>query len=239
MPPPNTEERRVALLDTVEAGPATEVDGSVIWLHGLGADGHDFEPIVPELRLQGLLRLRFVFPHAPVRPVTINNGMAMRAWYDIISLDRDGPQDEAGIRDSAAHLEALIAREQERGVPPEKIVLAGFSQGGAIATHAAVRRPQRLAGLMVLSSWLPLRAAFREEVCDNPDSQPRDLPVFIAHGSYDPMLPLAMGEATRDALRDAGFQPAWHSYPMAHAVCAEEIAAIRAWLLQVYGVDDD
>ena len=228
----------MANLETVEAGPKDDADGSVIWLHGLGADGHDFEPIVPELRLQGLLNLRFVFPHAPVRKVTINNGMAMRAWYDIISLDRDGPQDEQGIRDSAAQLGELVAREQQRGVPLNKIVLAGFSQGGAIATHTALRQSNRLAGLMALSTWLPMREAFGQEVRDNAESQPRDLPIFIAHGTFDPMLPLSMGEATRDAMIDAGFQPEWHSYPMAHAVCAEEIAAIRQWLLKVYGVAD-
>lgn len=226
----------MALLETVEVGAAADVDGSVIWLHGLGADGHDFEPIVPELRLDGQLKLRFVFPHAPLRKVTINNGMEMRAWYDIISLDRGGPQDEAGIRKSSAQLEALIEREQQRGVPLDRIVLAGFSQGGAIAMHTALRQTHRLAGLMALSSWLPLHDAFRMEVVDEPSSQPRDLPVFIAHGTFDPMLPLALGEGARDALLGAGFAPEWHSYPMAHSVCAEEIAAIRDWLLRIIGV---
>lgn len=225
----------MALLETVEIGPQAGVAGSVIWLHGLGADGHDFEPIVPELRLDGLLNLRFVFPHAPVRPVTINNGMAMRAWYDIINFQRDGPQDEVGIRDSAMQLKALMAREQERGVPLAKIVLAGFSQGGAIAMHTAVRMPSRLAGLLVLSSWLPLAESFRKEVVDAETSQPRDLPVLVAHGSFDPVLPLALGEQIRDELLGAGFAPEWHSYPMAHSVCAEEIGAIRKWLLKVYG----
>jgi phospholipase/carboxylesterase len=236
MPRPEQQERPVALLDTVEQGPTQGVDGSVIWLHGLGADGHDFEPIVPELALDGLLKLRFVFPHAPVRPVTINNGMSMRAWYDIISLERDGAQDEAGIRQSAADVAALIEREQQRGVALDRILLAGFSQGGAIAMHTAVRMQAPLAGLMALSTWLPLGDAFQKEVVANPASQPRTLPVFVAHGAYDPVLPYALGEHTRDALIAAGFKPEWHSYPMAHAVCAEEIAAIRAWLLRVYGV---
>lgn len=226
----------MALLETVETGPKTGVAGSVIWLHGLGADGHDFEPIVPELQLDGLLDLRFVFPHAPVRPVTINNGMSMRAWYDIISFERNGPQDEQGIRDSAAQLEALVRREEERGVPLNRIVLAGFSQGGAIAMHTAVRMQSPLAGLMVLSSWLPLADSFRKEVSDAKTSQPRELPVLVAHGSFDPVLPLALGEQTRDVLTAAGFAPEWHSYPMAHSVCAEEIAAIRKWLLKVYDV---
>lgn len=222
-------------LETVETG--TGRDGTVIWLHGLGADGHDFEPIVPELGLDGRLDLRYVFPHAPIREVTINNGIAMRAWYDIVSLDREGPQDEDGIRESSEQLEALVAREIERGVPAERIVLAGFSQGGAIALHTALRRRERIAGLMALSTWLPLAGQFAAEVTDNPAAQPRDLPVFIAHGSFDPMLPIALGKATRDALTAAGYAPEWQEYPMAHAVCPEEIAAIRNWLLRVYGVD--
>lgn len=225
----------MTFLETVETGPGDDVDGSVIWLHGLGADGHDFEPIVPELRLDGRLSLRFVFPHAPVREVTINNGIAMRAWYDIVSLDRSGPQDEDGILESAGQVLDLVQREIERGVPQERIVLAGFSQGGAIVLHAALRQPERFAGLMALSTWLPLADRFAEEVAGNAQSQPRDLPVFIAHGTFDPMLPIGLGEATRDALSDAGYQPEWHAYPMAHAVCAEEIAAIRDWLLRVYG----
>ena len=227
------------MLETVEVRAGEGADGSVIWLHGLGADGHDFEPIVPELKLAGSLNLDFVFPHAPVREVTINNGIAMRAWYDIVSLDRDGPQDEAGIRESAELLAELVEREQARGVPRDRIVLAGFSQGGAIALHVALRDPERYAGLMALSTWLPLSAAFADEVIAEPGSQPRSLPVFIAHGTFDPMLPLALGEATRDALDEAGFEPEWHTYPMAHAVCAEEIADIRRWLLGVYGVTGD
>lgn len=222
-------------LETVEAGASRDAEGSVIWLHGLGADGHDFEPIVPELRLDGLLKLRFVFPHAPVRPVTINGGMAMRAWYDIIDFDRDGPQDEKGIRESARLVEGLIGREQERGIAADRIVLAGFSQGGAIAIHTATRFRQRLAGLLALSSWLPLQDAFDKEVVAEPESQSRDLPVLIAHGTFDPILPLALGEASRDSLKRAGFRPEWHSFPMAHSVCAEEIAAVRSWLLKVYG----
>lgn len=227
----------MSLLETVEAGSQGEVNGSVIWLHGLGADGHDFEPIVPELRLDGLLNLRFVFPHAPIREVTLNNGIAMRAWYDIISLDRDGPQDEESIRASSEQLLRLVQREQERGVPADKIVLAGFSQGGAIALHTALRYPDRLAGLMALSTWLPMTHVFQAEVTAAPTSQPRDLPVFIAHGTFDPILPITLGELSRNTLQAAGFEPEWHAYPMAHAVCGEEIVAIRDWLLRVYGVD--
>ena len=219
--------------EAIEVETAAGVQASVIWLHGLGADGHDFEPIVPELRLPPDLLLRFVFPHAPMRPVTINGGMTMRAWYDIKSLDRDGPQDEAGIRDSAATLEALIEREHERGIPYERIVCAGFSQGGAIALHAALRFEHKLAGLMALSTWLPLAHTLKQEVLENPRAQGRELPVFVAHGSFDPMLPVSLGHVTRDTLEAAGYSVAWHEYPMAHAVCAEEIAAIREWLISI------
>jgi phospholipase/carboxylesterase len=220
---------------TVEIEPAKPAAGSVIWLHGLGADGHDFEPVVAELGLPERVPLRFVFPHAPIRPVTLNGGMRMRAWYDIISLDRSGPQDEKGIRQSAALLTDLIERERKRGIASDCVVLAGFSQGGAIALHTALRHSQRLGGLMALSTWLPLGSSFAAEVLDNPHSQSRDLPVFMAHGTYDPMLPIAMGVESKSALQKAGFQIEWHEYPMAHAVCAEEIVAIRNWLLSVFG----
>jgi phospholipase/carboxylesterase len=222
------------LPETVEVESGGEPSGSVIWLHGLGADGHDFEPVVPELRIADQLSLRFVFPHAPVRPVTINNGMAMRAWYDIMTLDRDGPQDEAGIRASARQLEMLIEREQARGIAADRIVLAGFSQGGAIAAHTAVRFRQSLAGLMALSTYLPLPVSFAAEVADNDQSQSRELPIFMAHGSFDPMLPMVLGEHSRELLERAGFAVEWHDYPMAHAVCPEEIADIRHWLLTVF-----
>ncbi len=220
--------------DTVEVGGEAQVDGTVIWLHGLGADGHDFEPIVPELNLAVHADIRFVFPHAPVRPVTINGGVPMRAWYDVISLDKSGPQDEAGIRDSAASLLQLIERERERGVDASRIVLAGFSQGGAIAMHTAMRVPQRLAGLMALSTWMPLASTIGEEVVDNSESQPRELPVLMVHGTFDPLLPLAAGEHAREIMQDAGFKVQWHEYPMAHAVCAEEISEIRKWLVNIY-----
>ncbi len=217
----------------IETGP--NPTGSVIWLHGLGADGHDFEPIVAELSLPQSLALRFVFPHAPVRPVTINGGMAMRAWYDILSLERDGPVDEAGIRDSAGILDRLIVCERERGIESKNIVVAGFSQGGAIAIHTALRFPERLAGLMAMSTYLPLPQSFNAEVTDNPAAGNQDLPIFMAHGSFDPMLPMHLGQGSAELLNDAGFDVEWHDYPMAHAVCAEEIADIRAWLLKVFG----
>lgn len=219
--------------ETVEIETGPNPTGSVIWLHGLGADGHDFEPIVPELRLPESLALRFVFPHAPPRPVTVNGGATMRAWYDIFSLERDGPVDEVGIRDSAAILNTLIAREQERGIDARRIVVAGFSQGGAVALHAALRYPERLAGLMALSTYLPLTSSFNAEVVDNAAAVNQDLPIFMAHGSFDPMLPMQMGRSSADLLLAADFTVEWHDYPMAHAVCAEEIEDIREWLLSV------
>lgn len=222
------------LPQTVEVETSGKPEGSVIWLHGLGADGHDFEPVVPELGLADKRRLRFVFPHAPLRPVTINAGMTMRAWYDVLTLDRGGPQDEPAIRESSDALEMLIERERERGIPAEKIVLAGFSQGGAIAMHTALRYAHPLAGLMALSAWLPLADSFDAEVARNAQAQSRELPVFMAHGLHDPMLPAALGREARDALEKAGYTVEWHEYPMAHAVCAAEIADISNWLLSVY-----
>lgn len=216
------------LPETVEVTTGENPVGSVIWLHGLGADGHDFEPIVPELRLPEGLPLRFVFPHASVRPVTINGGMAMRAWYDIMSLGSEGRADADGVRESTALLEALVSREIERGIEPARIVIAGFSQGGAIAINAVLRSEARLAGLMALSTYIALPG----EVDDSAGS--RDLPVFMAHGSFDPMLPMQWGRASADKLIDLGFKVEWHDYPMAHAVCPDEINDIRAWLLSVF-----
>ncbi len=224
----------MSLPDTVEIETGENPKGSVIWLHGLGADGHDFEPIVPELRLPDSLPLRFVFPHAPVRPVTLNGGMSMRAWYDVLSFDRDGLADDAGIRESAAIVSALIDREIDRGIDVRRIVVAGFSQGGAIAIHVALRSADRLAGLMALSTYMPIPKHFQAEVVDNPDCGDLSLPIFMAHGSFDPVLSMQLGRASADLLIDAGFKVQWHDYPMAHAVCAEEINDIRDWLLSVY-----
>lgn len=217
----------------IETGDGRPV-GSVIWLHGLGADGHDFEPVVPELRLPADLPLRFVFPHAPVRPVTINGGVSMRAWYDIYSFDRDGPVDESGIRDSGEILDGLIRREQERGIEAGRIVIAGFSQGGAIALHSALRYPDRLAGLMALSTYLPLLSAFQAEVANDADAPNRSIPIFMAHGTFDPVLPMQLGRSSADLLIESGFTIEWHDYPMAHGVCPQEIDDIRSWLLGVY-----
>jgi len=220
------------LLETVEVtrgGRDEPVRAAVIWLHGLGADGHDFEPIVPELSLPAGLAVRFVFPHAPMRPVTLNNGFVMRAWYDLYDLRDDGRVDEQGIRAGAAQVGALIAREGERGVPPERIVLAGFSQGGALALHAALRHASRLAGIMGLSSYLPLSGALPAEASPANTATP----VFLAHGRLDPVLPYAAGERARDKLKALGYDVTWQSYQMPHSVCPQELVDISVFLRRV------
>ena len=222
------------LPETVEVETGANPGGTVIWLHGLGADGHDFKAIVPELRLPASLPLRFVFPHAPVRPITINGGMEMRAWYDIVSLDKEGRADEAGIRASSALVDGLIEREQQRGVESSKIVIAGFSQGGAIALHNVVRSPLKLCGLMALSSYLPLSDTIDAEVVNNPNAGDASVPVFIAHGTSDPMVPYEGGRHSADVLKLLGYQVEWHEYPMGHSVCAQEIADISDWLQAIY-----
>ena len=220
--------------EAVELETGANPTGSVIWLHGLGADGHDFEAIVPELRLPESMPLRFVFPHAPVRPVTVNGGMAMRAWYDIISLDKEGRADEAGIRESSDLLDALIRSEQERGVAADRIVLAGFSQGGAIVLHNALRTSLKLAGLMALSTYLPLSNTIAAEVVDKPAAGDTSLPGFMAHGTFDPMIQCQAGRGSADALEEIGYTIEWHEYPMAHAVCPQEIIDISNWLQSIY-----
>jgi phospholipase/carboxylesterase len=203
----------------IETGPNPAA--AVIWLHGLGADGHDFEPIVPELELPK--PVRFVFPHAPVRPVTINQGMRMRAWYDIFQFG-GGPEDEAGIRESQKLVDQLIAAEKGK-----KIVLAGFSQGGAIVLQAALRHPQALAGVMALSTYLPLSATLAAEASE----ANRKVPIFMAHGQFDDIIPIRRAEASRDALQGLGYSVEWHTYPMPHSVCAAEIADISAFLATI------
>ncbi len=214
--------------DTVEVTTGENPVGSIIWLHGLGADGHDFEPIVPELRLPADLPLRFVFPHAPVQPVTINGGMAMRSWYDILSFDSVGRADRDGVLKSSAILEALITREVERGIDASKIVIAGFSQGGAVAIHTALQTEHRVAGLMALSTYMALPEDAVSAACR------KDLPIFMAHGSFDPVLRMDWGRASADKLIENGYSVDWHEYPMAHAVCPQEIADISSWLSQIY-----
>lgn len=214
------------MLDCIEIQPPGSPSASVIWLHGLGADGNDFVPIVPELGLGDDHTVRFVFPNAPQRPVTINGGMRMPAWYDIVGVDIADKQDREGIQASAAQIEALVAREVESGIRPERIVLAGFSQGGAIALHTGLRHDARLAGIMALSTYLPLHDGLAAEASD----ANRELPIFMAHGSEDPMVPITLGRGSRDHLITAGYSVDWHEYPMAHQVCLPEIATIGRWL---------
>jgi phospholipase/carboxylesterase len=212
--------------DAVVLAPAAPAAASVIWLHGLGADGHDFVPIVPELKLPIEPAVRFVFPHAPVRPVTLNNGMRMRAWYDIRTLTAEGRADESGLRESAARLADYVAKEQAAGIDPSRIVVAGFSQGGAVALHAGLRHADPLAGILALSTYLPLAStlALERSVAN------RATPILMCHGLYDPVLPHALGVMARDALRALGYTVDWKEYPMQHQVCLPEIEAIGAWL---------
>jgi phospholipase/carboxylesterase len=217
------------MLETIEVETAAKPSAAVIWLHGLGADGHDFEPIVPEIVGRGERAWRFVFPHAPVRPVTINGGMSMRAWYDIKGLDRQAAEDAAGFRDSDAQVRQLIAREGKRGIAAHRIVLAGFSQGGAVSLYTAVRLAENLAGVMALSCYLPLQSSFIAERAPANNATP----IFMAHGQGDPVIPLGLGAQSRNFLKAEGYAVEWHEYPMAHAVCAAEIADIREFLFRV------
>jgi phospholipase/carboxylesterase len=211
----------------VETGP--QPVASILWLHGLGADGHDFEPIVPELDLP--MALRFVFPQAPYRPVTLNGGYVMRAWYDIAMEARGFRQDEGHIRESEQQLRALIQAERERGLPSRKIVLAGFSQGAAVALHTGLRYPEPLAGILALSMPIPLPERIPAEL----DAANARVPVFLAHGTRDPIVPYPLGEAARRLLDGLGVALEWHAYAMEHTVIAPEVADIRAWLQRVLG----
>jgi phospholipase/carboxylesterase len=217
------------MLETIEVETAAKPTAAVIWLHGLGADGHDFEPIVPEIVHRGERAWRFVFPNAPVRPVTINGGMAMRAWYDITGFDRMAEEDIAGFRDTDNLVRQLIAREVERGIAIHRIVLAGFSQGGAVSLYTVPRLPETLAGVMALSCYLPGQARFAAERAPANNATP----IFMAHGQADNVLPLGLGAQSRDFLKAQGYAVEWHDYPMAHAVCAAEIADIRRFLFRV------
>lgn len=217
------------MLDTIERNPNQEADASIIWMHGLGADGHDFEPIVDALNLPGV---RFILPHAPYRAVSINNGYEMRAWFDIFGLDADSPQDETGIRQSRQEIEALIAKEKAKGIAAHRIVLAGFSQGGAIALHTALRHTETLAGVLVLSSWLPLKTRLQQEA----HLANRALPVFMAHGTFDSIVPLQTAENSARLLMEAGYPLTWQTYPMAHSVCDREVADIRQFLCSILSI---
>lgn len=206
--------------------PAATADAAVIWLHGLGADGHDFVPIVAELRLPPSMAVRFIFPHARPRPVTINNGFVMRAWYDITGMGSDRKEDDVGIRESATVVNGYVQQENARGVESKRIVIAGFSQGGAIALQAGLRYPERLGGVMALSTYLPLRDSLAAEA--SPAN--RDVPILMCHGLRDGMVPATLGKASRDLLVSLGYQVEWQSYPMEHSVCMEEVLDISKWL---------
>ena len=217
------------MLETIEVETAPNPDAAIIWLHGLGADGHDFEPIVPELVTKRTRSWRFIFPHAPVRPVTINSGMRMRAWYDIVGLDRRAAEDVVGFKDSEQQVRELIAREATRGIGTERIVLAGFSQGGAVSLYTAPRLEQKLAGVMALSCYLPRESTFSTERQPANDATP----IFMAHGQADGTVPMMLGMRSREYLEAHGYSVEWHEYPMPHAVCAEEVADIRQFLFRV------
>lgn len=222
------------LLPHIELNSGSNPDAAVIWMHGLGADGNDFAAIVPELDLAGCRSIRFVFPHAPSMPVTVNGGYVMPAWYDIMGTDLQKREDAAGIHRSALAIEALIANEVARGVDPRRIVLAGFSQGSAMALHTGLRHGAPLAGIVALSGYLPLVGDLAAEA--NPAN--RQVPVFMAHGSADPVVPVARGEASRDVLQAMGYAVQWHSYPMQHSVHPHEIQDIGTFLQSVLGRDD-
>jgi phospholipase/carboxylesterase len=219
----------MSALETIEVETGSAPTATIIWMHGLGADAHDFEPIVPEIQLT--VPVRYVFPHAPRQAVTINNGMVMRAWYDVTGQREE---DDAGLRRSQQLVEALIARERARGMPARRIVLAGFSQGGAMALQTGLRHPERLAGIMALSCYVPISATLRAEA----HAANRDVPIFMAHGTQDPVIPVERAQIGRDLLTKLGYRVEWHTYPMPHSVCAEEIADISAWLGSVLARPD-
>ncbi len=220
-----------AALETIQIETGPNPTASVIWLHGLGASGDDFVPIVRELDLAGMQDIRFVFPHAPTMPVTINNGYVMRAWYDIIGADLSRREDEKGLRASQAMVEQLIAQEKARGIPAERIVLAGFSQGCAMTIQTGLRHPEKLAGLLCLSGYVPLHTTIAEE--RHPSNQAT--PIFMAHGRGDQVIPIIRAEQSRELLRSLGYEVEWHEYMMPHSVCQEEVDDISAWFRRVLG----
>lgn len=218
----------MSLLPSIKSGP-DKARFSVIWLHGLGADGHDFEPIVDELDFPGKKQTRFIFPHAPVRPVTINNGYIMPAWYDIVAIDGQTPDDEQGIRETQQQIVSLIEHEISLGVKSRHILLAGFSQGGAIALHTALRYQEPLAGVLALSTYLPLRGSLATEA----STANRDIALMMAHGEYDPVVPIHLAQSSKQKLIETGYSVEWQTYPMEHSVCPQEIVDIGDWLAKI------
>ena len=224
------------LLEAIEMETGGNPAVSIIWMHGLGADGNDFVPIVQELDLSKAPPIRFIFPHAPMQPVTINNGYVMRAWYDVSYGDLEGKSrqaDEQGVRASQAAIGKLIEREMDRGISSENMVLAGFSQGGAIALQTGLRYPRPLAGVMALSTYLPLAESFADEAAP----ANAKTPIFMAHGTQDPVVPHAMGSKSKELLGTMGYRVEWHEYPMQHSVCLEEIRDISVWLKKTLGAE--
>jgi phospholipase/carboxylesterase len=219
------------LLENIEIETAPNPQAAIIWLHGLGADGNDFVPLVRELDLAGLAGIRFVFPHAKTIPVTINGGYIMRAWYDITGAELTRREDETGLRDSQHDVEALIAREKARGIPASRIVIAGFSQGCAMTLQTGLRHPEKLAGMLCLSGYLPLAPKVAHERTE----ESIDTPIFMAHGRQDPVVPFARAVDSRDALQAMGYQVEWHEYSMQHTLCLEEVQDISTWLKKVLG----
>jgi phospholipase/carboxylesterase len=217
------------MLDIIEAESGPDPTATILILHGLGADGNDFVPFAEELQLAQLGPVRFIFPHAPVMPVSINNGYRMRAWYDVLGFDADAPQDETGLRRSHQLVEALLKREKERGIPAHRIVLGGFSQGCAVSLLTGLRQPERLAGIMGLSGYLPLAAKTAGERTE----ASLQTPIFLAHGTHDEVVALERAEASRDALQALGYQVEWHEYLMGHAVAPLEIEEVNDWLVRV------
>lgn len=217
-------------LETIELSTSNTPDASVIWLHGLGADGHDFEGLVPELKLPSNLAIRFIFPHAPQRPITMNGGYVMRGWYDLKGLEFDHNEDSSGIHESSSAIAHLIDHEQARGIPSHRIVLAGFSQGGAIALHTALRYPKTLAGIMALSTYLPLNSSLENER----NTANKNIPVFMAHGLQDEIVKYQFGVQSRSLLKQMQYPVEWHDYNMGHSVCIEEIEEIKNWLCKQF-----
>ncbi|MGZ5201658.1 MAG: alpha/beta hydrolase [Telluria sp.] len=219
----------MTLLEHIQIETGPNPTAAIIWMHGLGADGNDFVPLVQELDYTGLPAIRFVFPHAETMPVTINGGYVMRAWYDITGAELTRREDENGLRASQQKIEALIAREKERGIPASKIILAGFSQGCAMTLQTGLRHPEKLAGMLCLSGYLPLADKAASE--RTPESL--QVPVFMAHGRQDPVLPFVRAEQSRDVLKSLGYQIEWHEYMMQHSLCIEEVRDINAWLRKI------
>ncbi|NVD99057.1 alpha/beta hydrolase [Massilia sp. BJB1822] len=217
------------VLDNIEISTGDQPTVAIIWMHGLGADGNDFVPLVDELDLQGLPAIRFIFPHAKTMPVTINGGYVMRSWYDIVHTDLGRQEDEAGLRASQLEVEALIAREKARGIPAERILLAGFSQGCAMTLQTGLRHPEQLAGLLCLSGYMPLA----DKIGVERHAANQATPIFLAHGRMDPVVPVARALATRELLDSLGYQVEWHEYPMQHSLCLDEVKHINTWLRQV------